>query len=194
MTERPPRRLAALSLRQRAGLLYGGRRERVLTEPTDALRRAGFEPVADDQHRHVRVQLPDGIDIEVGFAANFRIFGALIDTLWTGKHGRLGTSRTVLGYRFGRNARFIPTTKSEKARRRADALNADPTLPRLIERAELKTVQIVDGDGGRTVQLQPLAGTITALYFPPLPPYTVPIRPDEADAQLELLTRLLGAP
>jgi hypothetical protein len=37
-----------------------------------------------------------------------------------------------------------------------------------------------------------MAGTITALYFPPLPPYTVLIRPDEADAQLALLTRLLA--
>jgi hypothetical protein len=100
----------------------------------------------------------------------------------------------VIGFRFGRNGRFVPKARTQRAREVAEALSAEPTLQELVARGELKDVRLEDGPRGRLVQLQPLAGTITALYFPPLPPYTVPIRPGEADAQLELLTRLLTCP
>ena len=49
---------------------------------------------------------------------------------------------------------------------------------------------MLDGPGGRLVEITPLPGTITAVYFPPMPPYSVPIRPDEADDQLRLLLHL----
>jgi hypothetical protein len=192
-SERRQRRLAPLSLRYRASLLYEGRRKTVLQVPVEAMRRAGLDPVVDPQFRYARSQLGNGIDVgtvEAGFASSFRIFGALIDTLWTGKRDG-ARPPIVLGFRFGRGGRFVPRTRNDRARAAAEALNADPTLPQLVARAELIDIRLEDGPRGRLVQLQPAAGTITALYFPPLPPYTVPIRPDEADAQLELLTRLL---
>lgn len=186
-------RLAPLSLRHRASLLYEGRRGAVLTEPVDAMRRAGLHPVTDPRSRHARSRIGDDIAVEVGFASSFRIFGALIDTLWTGKREGVRLPPAVIGYRFGRSGRFVAKTRSERAGVVAEALNADPDLRPLLERAELKDLHLAQGPQGRSVQLQPLAGTITALYFPPLPPYTVLIRPDEADAQLVLLTCLLTA-
>jgi hypothetical protein len=190
MSQQAKRRLAPLSLRYRASLLYEGRRRAVLDEPVEAMRRAGLQPVIDLHSRYARARAGDDTIVEAGFASSVRIFGALIDTLWTGK--REGTRPSaVIGFRFGRNGRFVPKSRIQRARDVAEALNAEPTLQELVARAELKDVRFEDGPRGRLVQLQPLAGTITALYFPPLPPYTVPIRPGEADAQLELLTRLL---
>jgi hypothetical protein len=187
------RRLAPLSLRYRASLLYEGRRKAVLDEPVEAMRRAGLQPVIDLHSRFARARAGDDTTVEVGFASSVRIFGALIDTLWTGKCE--GTRpATVIGFRFGRHGRFVPKARTQRARDAAEALNADPALRELVAHAELKDVHLEDGPRGRLVQLQPLAGTITALYFPPLPPYTVPIRPGEAEAQLELLTRLLTRP
>jgi hypothetical protein len=184
-------RLAPLSLRHRASLLYEGRRSAVLAEPVDAMRRAGLHPVIDPGSRHARSRIGDDVTVEVGFASSFRIFGALIDTLWTGKREGIRLPPAVLAYRFGRNGRFVPKTRSGRAGEVAEALNADPGLRSLLGQAELQDVHLAQGPQGRSVQLQPLAGTITALYFPPLPPYTVLIRPAEADAQLVLLTRLL---
>jgi hypothetical protein len=185
-------RLAPLSLRHRVSLLYEGRRSAVLAEPVDAMRRAGLRPVVEPRSRYARSRLGDDSTVEVGFASSVRIFGALIDTLWTGKReGALPP--LVLAYRFGRNGHFVLKTSSRRRSDLADALNDDPSIRPLLARAELKDVHLAQGPHGRSVQLQPMAGTITALYFPPLPPYTVPIRPDEADAQLTLLTRLLAA-
>jgi hypothetical protein len=198
MTSRQPahqqRRLAALSLRNRVSLLYEGRRRTLLDDPVDAMRRAGLHPVVDPGYRHARSRSEDRITIEVGFASSFRVFGALIDTLWTGKHEGIRGPKIVIRYRFGRKGRFIPESRNAGARERAEALSSDTVLRQLLARAELKDIHMEEGPGGRMVQLQPLAGTITALYFPPLPPYTVAIRPAEADAQLELLSRLLARP
>jgi hypothetical protein len=184
-------RLGPLSLRQRASLLYEGRRSAVLSEPVDAMRRAGLHSVIDPRSRHARSRIGHDTTVEVGFASSFRIFGALIDVLWTGKREGVRLPSAVIGYRFGRVGRFVPTTRTGRAGDVAEELNADAVLQPLLERAELKDVHLAQGPRGRSVQLRPLAGTITALYFPPLPPYTVLIRPDEADAQLALLTRLL---
>jgi hypothetical protein len=194
MSQQAKRRWPApLSLRYRASLLYEGRRKAVLDEPVEAMRRAGLQPVIDLHSRYASARAPDDSTVEVGFASSVRIFGALIDTLWTGK--REGTRPpTMIGFRFGRHGRFAPLARTQRSRDAAEALNADPALRELVARAELKDVRLEDGPRGRLVQLQPLAGTITALYFPPLPPYTVPIRSGEADAQLELLTRLLTRP
>jgi hypothetical protein len=184
-------RLAPLSLRHRVSLLYEGRRSAVLAEPVDAMRRAGLHPAVEPRSRYARSPLGDDTTVEVGFASSVRIFGALIDTLWTGKReGALPPA--VLAYRFGRGGRFVTKTGGRRGGDLADAFNDDPALRPLLARAELKNIHLAQGPRGRSVQLQPLAGTITALYFPPLPPYTVLIRPDEADAQLALLTRLLA--
>ena len=185
------RRRLPLSLRERVSLLYEGRRAAVLGEPVAAMRRAGLDPVVDERHRFAHSRFGAPVTIEVGFVSSFRIFGALIDTVWTGKDEAARGTAAVLGYRLGRHARFLPSTRSARAREWADELNADGSLCQLINRAELKEVRLEEGPRGRIVQLQPLAGTITAVYFPPLPPYTVAVRPSEADAQLELLTRLL---
>ncbi|MFC5995721.1 hypothetical protein ACFQE5_16030 [Pseudonocardia hispaniensis] len=183
-----------MSLRHRVSLLYAGRRQTILEVAVEAMRRAGLDPLVEPQHRYARGRIGQHIAIEVGFATCFRIFGALIDTLWTGTNEEIRRPIAPLGYRFGRPGRFVPRTRGDTARRWADALGSDPALRPLIARAELAEIRLTESPQGRTAQLRPLAGTITALYFPPLPPYTVRLRPDEADAQLELLTRLLTGP
>ncbi len=70
---------------------------------------------------------------------------------------------------------------------------SDAKTKKLAGRAELKKIKVLESAGGRLVTIVPLPGTITAMYFPPLPPYTVPIRPKEADDQLELLLHLADA-
>jgi hypothetical protein len=47
---------------------------------------------------------------------------------------------------------------------------------------------------GRRVELTPLAGTITAVYFPPMPPYTVLLREGETSDHLDLVLHLLSLP
>lgn len=190
-SERQQRAPAPLSLRHRVSLLYEGRRATVLHVPVDAMHRAGLHPVLDPRSHYARSRIGADITVEVGFASSFRIFGTLIDTLWTGKREGARQPQTVLGFRFGRRGGFVPRTRNEQAREAAEVLNADHALRQLIARAELTDVHLEEGPRGRLVQLRPAAGTITALYLPPLPPYTVPIRPGEADAQLELLTGLL---
>jgi hypothetical protein len=41
------------------------------------------------------------------------------------------------------------------------------------------------------VEIVALAGTITAVYFPPMPPYTVPLKATEADDHISLLLHIL---
>jgi hypothetical protein len=185
------RRASPLSLRHRVSLLYSGRRASLLQAPVEAMRRFGLTPVMDDQSRYTRSWVGDEIVIEAGFANTFRVFGVLIDTLWTGRRGKPSQGESVLEYRFGRRRRFVPRRGGESARVLAEKLSDDPEIRQLIDKAELKTIRVEDSTHGRRVQIRPMAGTITALYFPPLPPYTVAVHDDEADAQLRLLTRLL---
>lgn len=160
-----------------------------------AMRRAGLAPEVDERHRFARARMEPDIDLEVGFSSVFRVLGALIDTLWTGKRGEVGAGAAVLEYRFGRGekARFIVRHGGERAAALAARLSGDREVRRLIRQAELKSIVVQDAPGGRRVQVQPMPGTITAMYFPPLPPYTVAIHPEEADAQLRLVHRLLQA-
>ena len=128
-SERRQRRLAPLSLRYRASLLYEGRRKTVLQVPVEAMRRAGLDPVVDPQFRYARSQFGNGIDVgtvEAGFASSFRIFGALIDTLWTGKRDG-ARPPIVLGFRFGRGGRFVPRTRNDRARAAAVETRSSPS-------------------------------------------------------------------
>lgn len=182
-----------MSLRTRVSLLYRGRRQTLLEQPIEAMRRAGLEPVADSDSRFARAAL-GGDMIEAGFANTFRVFGTLIDTLWTAKRGEIDRPDVRLQFRFGRGekGRFVVRSGGERGRRLAESLNRDPDLRRLIKEGELKLVIVEESAAGRRVQVQPMAGTITAMYFPPLPPYTIALHSNEADAQLELATRLLS--
>ena len=68
---------------------------------------------------------------------------------------------------------------------------SDETTRRLAARSELKRLTVRDDAEGRLVELVPLAGTITAVYFPPMPPYTVPLKDEEADDHISLVLHLL---
>ncbi|MGH8959470.1 MAG: hypothetical protein ACRDVK_12455 [Acidimicrobiia bacterium] len=158
--------------------------------PTAALvREYGPQGVEVDrsEFRFARVRARPDLTIEAGFGGVFRMFGALIDTHWLGRRGMPPTSPLVdLHYRFDQE-RFRGTGPASEAiaSRLGNARTRD-----LAKRAELKSIRVQDSPEGRLVDITPLPGTITAMYLPPLPPYTVPIKPPEADAQLALLLHL----
>ena len=189
MAGNPGRRIP-WGLRARARRLYGSRRQRLLVIPREALdRRFGAARVeSDDDNRWLRVQLEGDSILEVGFAGTFRMFGALIDTQWTGRVSRISDKASRYDYRFDK--------KSFRAHSGGDSSAAsrfsDETTRRLAGRSELKRLTIREDAGGRLVEVVPLAGTITAMYFPPLPPYTVPLKGEEADDHISLVLHLLA--
>jgi hypothetical protein len=135
------------------------------------------------------VEIASDLRIEVGFAGVFRMFGALIDTQWVGVAGSPGAVSTQLEYRFDRR-RFVV--------KKGDRLDlathlGDEVTTALAKRAELKAIKVDDSPSGRIVTITPLAGTITAVYFPPMPPYSVPIKLEEAKDHITLLLHLLEA-
>lgn len=181
--------------RNRVKHLYRSRRTKLLVVPHGALtRRFGTDAVELDtaDARNTRVTLESGSVIEAGFKGNFRMFGALIDTQWIGQRGTPpGESADLLEYRFDKE-KFRVRRGDEATARLADRM-CDATMRTLAKDAVLKSIRVLDGPDGRQVEVIPLAGTITAMYFPPLPPYTVPIKPAEAKAQLDLVMDLLDA-
>jgi hypothetical protein len=177
------------SPRSRARRLYRARRGRLLEVPVAAMRkRFGHNQVVvdDADARFARTTHRDAT-IEVGFAGVFRMFGALIDTQWVGVIGSVDDKDDRLLYRFDKRAFVV--------KRGADAGLAgrlgDSETVKLAGRSELKSIEIIDGPNGRRVVITPIPGTITAVYFPPMPPYSVPIKPHEADDHIELVLHLL---
>jgi len=177
-----------LGLRSRARRLYRARRERLLQIPVAELKKRWGDSVdLDETHfTNARVELADA-SIEVGFAGTYKMFGALIDTQWVGSTGDVGADRIELSYRFDKNA-FV--TKRGTGDALAGRLS-DATTRKLADRSQLKAMDVIDDGSSRTVTITPLPGTITAMYFPPLPPYTVPMKPSEAADQLDLLLHIL---
>jgi len=162
-----------------------------LEVPTEALvRRFGSGRVEVDEAdaRYARVQVRPDLTVEVGFAGLFKMFGALIDTQWVARRGSPvdDGGATELDYRFDKGVFVTKRGAGDELARRL----GDRRTTTLAARAELKKIGVLDTPAGRLVTIVPLPGTITAMYFPPLPPYTVPIRPEEADDQLALLLHL----
>ena len=176
------------SPRARARRTYRTRRRRLLEIPVEALRERYGDAVEVDEEffRNARVDLGDH-RLEVGFAGKYRMFGALIDTQWVAERGILGAERNEMDYRFDKERfsvrRGVDTGLAEWA--------ADATTRKLASRAELKEIRLLDDGSSRQVQIRPLAGTITAMYFPPLPPYSVPLKQGEARDHIELALHLL---
>ena len=176
-------------MRRRMSGLYETRRRRILEEPRAALEKFGIDYEVAEGHRQVRARLHDGIRMAVGFTGRVRIFGALLDTLWVTVQGDPGPKPERVTYHFKHN-RFTTRSQEGFAQTAADRANHDRRVRKLIPEGELKHVRLLLGPNGQRVEIVPLPGTITAIFIPPMPPYTVPIRPDEADAQLQLLLRL----
>lgn len=176
-------------MRTRMSGLYETRRRRILEEPRAALEKFGIDHEVAEGHRQVSARLDGDVRLAVGFTGRVRIFGALLDTLWVTSRGDPGPKPERIAYHFKRN---LFTTRSQKgfARAAADRANRDPRVRELIPKGELKHVRMLVGPRGLRVEVVPLPGTITAIFIPPMPPYSVPIRPEEADAQLQLLLRL----
>ena len=143
---------------------------------------------SDDDNRWLRVQLEGDAVLEVGFAGTFRMFGALIDTQWSGRIGRVPEEGPRYDYRFDKKT-FRAHSGGDSST--ADRFSEEPTR-HLAGRSELKRLTVRDDPGGRLVEVVPLAGTITAVYFPPMPPYTVPLKDEEADDHIALVLHLLG--
>ena len=191
-----------LGLRSRVQNLYRARRRRVLEVPIAELRRrydpAGLTVEVDEvDHRWARVELDDGTQVEAGFKGTFRLFGALIDTQWVARRGELGGDPVRYDYRFDKQA-FVSARRGRATTAATNGVGAaspetlaDEKVVELAGRSELKSMVVLDGPDGRQVELIPLAGTITAMYFPPLPPYTVALKANEVRDHVTLLERLL---
>ena len=180
---------ANLNLRTRLSGLYETRRRRILEEPREALEKFNIDYRVLDGHRQVTARLDNNIRLAVGFSGRVRIFGALLDTLWVTVQGDPGPKPERIAYHF-KHHRFTTRSQEEFAQTAADLASHDSRVQKLIPKGELKHVRLLVGPNGQRVEIVPLPGTITAIFIPPMPPYTVPIRQDEADAQLQLLLRL----
>lgn len=189
MSDPQPRKPSAFNMRTRMSGLYETRRRRILEEPRAALEKFDIDHQVTEGHRQVRARLDDDVRLAVGFTGRIRIFGALLDTLWVTVRGDPGPKPERIAYHFRHN-RFATRSQKEYAQAAADRANRDSPVRRLIPKGELKHVRLLVGPRGQRVEVIPLPGTITAIFIPPMPPYTVPIRQDEADAQLQLLLRL----
>jgi hypothetical protein len=176
-------------MRRRMSGLYETRRRRILEEPRAALEKFGIDYEVAEGHRQVRARLDDDIQMAVGFTGRVRIFGALLDTLWVTVDGDPGQKPERVSYHFKHN-RFVTRSQEGFAGAVADRANRDSRVRNLISEGELKHVRLLVGPNGQRVEIVPMPGTITAIFIPPMPPYTVPIRQDEADAQLQLLLHL----
>lgn len=183
-----PRRSVPFSLRRRASLLYRGRRGRILQEPLEVLRAAGAQLEVSPESRYVRASFDDGLLVEVAFTGRARLFGVLIDTMWVGRVGTLEQPVGELSYRFDKR-RFVAKVPGLESL--ADRLSSDAGLTKLIGRGEIKTLKVTEALGGRQVEIVPLPGTITAVYLPPMPPFTVPFKPEEPRIHLALVRRIL---
>lgn len=156
--------------------------------PLEAIRqRFGADSVeVADFHQGARIQGPD-YTLEVSFAGKYRMFGALIDLQWVGLRGMVLPEDDQYEYRFDKK-RFAVKKGSDDAL----ALRlADTRTIELAGRSELKSLSLTHGPAGRRVIITPLPGTITAVYFPPLPPYSVPLKPHEAKDHIALALHLL---
>jgi hypothetical protein len=152
-------------------------------------RRFGDAMTADTEtHQSARVELAN-CTIEIGFSGRHRMFGSLNDTPWIAIAGTHNEATTEMQYRFDRH-RFVVKRGADDA---LAATLSDDRTKRLARAAELKELTVADNPAGRRVTMIPLPGTITAVYFPPLPPYTVPMKPAEVEAQIDLLQHLLSA-
>lgn len=180
-----------LSLRRRAGNLFEGRRRRILEEPLAALRATGRPIEVSDRSLGARAAWDDGTVVEVAFVSNRRLFGLMIDTMWVARRGEVKPGLPVVSYRFKDRTFFAAKDAPGHAVGVAETFAADRKVADLIAKSEVKTLRVLVGESGRQVELVPQPGTITAVFLPPLPPYTVPMRPQEAAAHLLLVRRLL---
>ncbi len=169
--------------------LYETRRRRILEQPRESLEKLGIDYHVTDGHRQVLAQLEDGLQLAVGFTGRVRIFGALLDTLWVTVKGDPGPKPERITYHF-KHKRFVTRSQKPYAQAAARRAGSDHRVQELIPQGELKHVRLLVGPDGQRVEIVPLPGTITAIFIPPVPPYTVPLRQDESDAQLQLLLRL----
>jgi hypothetical protein len=178
-----------MGVRSRARRLYRARRQRLLQEPVAALQRRFGEGAVevDELSQYARVTTPE-MTLEMGFAGTYRMFGATIDTQWVGMRGAVTHEADRLEYRFDKK-RFVVKKGSDQAL--ATRL-ADDRTQRLADRSELKKIVVASCPEGRRVVVTPLPGTITAVYFPPMPPYTVPLKPQEATDHIDLVLHLLS--
>ncbi|MGF1666707.1 MAG: hypothetical protein ACFCVC_10600 [Acidimicrobiia bacterium] len=177
-----------IGFRSRARRLYRIRREQLMEIPVAALReRFGDGQVeVDEHHQYARVE-SSSFTLELGFAGTYRMFGALIDMQWVALRGVSGSATDELEYRFDRKA-FVAKKGADEA---FGARLADRRTVELAGRSELKALKVANGPVGRKVTITPLPGTITAVYFPPLPPYSVPLKPQEARDHIALALHLL---
>ncbi len=179
-----------MGLRSRARRLYRIRREQLMEIPVAALNER-FGPdqvVVDEHHQYARVESSD-YTLELGFAGTYRMFGALIDMQWVALRGDTTGTTDEFEYRFDRKS-FVVKKGSDQV---LGARMADHRAVELAGRSELKSLKVSNGPSGRKVTITPLPGTITAVYFPPLPPYSVPLKPHEARDHIALALHLLQA-
>ena len=190
MSEPKSRQPSVFNLRRRMSGLYETRRRRILEEPRAALEKHNIDYEVTEGHRQVRADLDTNVRLAVGFTGRVRIFGALLDTTWVTSKGDLGAAKPdMASYHFTKK-RFVTRSTDQHVRAAAERAGRDPRVQDLIPRGELKHVRLWIAPRGQKVEIIPLPGTITAIFLPPMPPYSVPIRQDEADAQLRLLLRL----
>ncbi|MDH4116414.1 MAG: hypothetical protein OEW30_03350 [Acidimicrobiia bacterium] len=178
-----------IGIRARARRLYRNRRAQLMEVPVAVLEARFGDALSADRetHQSARVSL-DAATLEIGFAGKHRMFGSLIDTQWVGVTGTLAEPIDQLDYRFDKRRFFVKKgSDGDLAARLSDSRTQG-----LAQAAELKALTVEEHPDGRRVTMIPLPGTITAVYFPPLPPYTVPMKAHEVEAQIDLVLHLLA--
>lgn len=174
---------------------YESTRREVLESVAAALRGSGARPRIDADARRLTARVR-GMDLEVAFRTRRQLFGAHLHAVYTVARGGAGPAAGAVGYRWGLVHRrgFVARRGSDPSLSNlAERLNQDQALRTLMRDAGVRAVGIAKSNAGWVVRLEPVAGVVTVMYVPPLPPFAVRLQPDEVDGHVEVLHRLTAA-
>lgn len=188
-----------MTMAQPVGRLVRGRyestRREVLESVAAPLRGMGARPRIDADARTLTARVR-GMNLEVAFRTRRQLFGAHLHAVSTVVLPGGEPVSGAVGHRWGLAGRrgFVARRGSDqRLSALADRLNQDDALRTLMRDAGVRAVGIAKGARGWVVHLEPVAGVITVMWVPPLPPFAVRLRQEEVEGHVLVLKRLVTA-
>lgn len=193
----------------RMGVVYRNQSRSILDNISDVLAEAKISVEVDPQRLKAEIKTPRPVNI--GFRTRRQMMGATINTLyqWTfeaslhEKHnaGRISDKASTFFLSQGgtwRNRKSVFKCKNglhnDVAQILYERLNAIEDLDRLDGDSGIKSLvvqcTVTSERISVLVEMTPIAGVITVVYFPPVAPHMINFTPKEIKAQYELFTVL----